>query len=372
MNIIWIIVISIAGLYSILILFYLSGWFRLPEFKQRKDWPGIPVTLIIPVRNEEENIRPLLSGIASQDYPPNQVEVIFIDDHSEDNTSREILSGKGGQDIRIIELHGSENGKKSAIYRGLLECKTDIVLLLDADSVLYDRWIKDMTDHLIHSFSKLVFGPVRYIAQNPWEKMQQLELFSLVGTGAAACGHNNPILCNGTNMICYRKDYLNFLNAEKQVTVSGDDIFFLLWIKKYYPGKVSFLKSPCSIIETAPSPGLGSFLRQRLRWTSKSRYYKDLHIILSAVTVFLMNFLLLFLLCGMIFTKQLREPFIILYSIKIVLDFIFLFYITGFYRARSLLIYYIPLQLVYFIYVNFIAIAGNLLPIHWKGRMNKI
>ena len=372
MNSIWIIFISIAGLYLFLILSYLAGWFRLPEFRPGKDWSKIPVTLIIPVRNEEKNIWPLLAGIADQDYPSDQISVIFIDDHSEDKTLQEILSGKGGQDVRIIELPGSDQGKKSAIRKGLVECETDIVLLLDADSVLYDKWITDMTDQLIHSSSRLVFGPVRYLAQNPWERIQQLELFSLVGTGAAACGLNNPILCNGTNMICFRKDYLDFFNAEKQKAVSGDDIFFLLWIKKHYPGQISFLKSPDSIIETAPSPGLGSFIRQRLRWTSKSRFYKDPHIIFSAVAVFLVNFLLLFLLFGIIFMEQLWKPFIILYSIKMVIDFIFLFFITGYYRARSVLIYFIPLQLVYFIYVNFIAIAGNLLPVHWKGRMKKI
>ena len=254
MNIIWIIVISIAGLYSILISTYLAGWFRLPVFKPAKDRAIPPVTLIIPVRDEEKNIRPLLDSIAGQDYPADKTTIIFVDDHSQDNTCREILSGKTGRHVRIIELPGPDHGKKSAIRIGLEQCKTDIVLMLDADSVLYERWITEMTDHLIQSSSRLVFGPVRYLARNPWEKIQQLEFFSLVGTGAAACGLNNPIMCNGTNMICYRNDYLEFFNEEKQKAVSGDDVFFLLWIKKHFPGRITFLKSPDSIIDTTPSP----------------------------------------------------------------------------------------------------------------------
>ena len=372
MNSIWIIVISTAGLYSFLILSYLAGWFRLPEFKGRKDRAKIPVTLIIPIRNEEKNIGPLLDGIAGQDYPADMVTVVFVDDHSEDNSCQEILSGKSGQHIRIIELSGPEQGKKSAIRKGLEHSETDIVLMLDADSILYGWWISDMTDQLIHSSSRMVFGPVRYLALNPWDRIQQLELFSLVGTSAAACGLSNPIMCNGTNMICYRNDYLDFFNEEKQKAVSGDDVFFLLWIKKRFPGQITFLKSPDSIIDTTPSPGPGSFIRQRLRWTSKSRFYKDPHIIFSAITVFLVNFSLLFLLCGILFNGAFWKPFIILYSVKIVTDFIFLFFVTSYYRARRVLIYFIPIQMVYFIYVNFIAVAGNLLPVYWKGRIKKI
>jgi len=372
LNSIWIIVISISGLYFFLILSYLAGWFRLPEFKRRKDGAIIRVTVIIPVRNEENHIGPLLAGIADQDFPSDQIAVLFVDDHSEDGTRQKILSVKSDLDVRIIDLHDADHGKKSAIRAGLQECDTEIVLLLDADSVLYNEWITDMTGQLIHSSSRLVFGPVRYLARNTWERIQQLELFSLVGTGAGACGLKNPILCNGTNMICYRKDYLDFFSAEKQKAVSGDDIFFLLWIKKQFPGQISYIKSPDSIIDTAPSPGPGSFIRQRLRWTSKSRFYKDPHIIFSAVTVFLVNFLLLLLLFGTIFMVQLWKPFIIMYSVKMVTDFIFLSFVTRYYRAGRILIYFIPLQMVYFIYVNFIAIAGNLLPVHWKGRIKKI
>jgi len=372
LNIIWIIVISTAGLYSILILSYLTGWIRLPQFKPGHDGQPIPVTLIIPVRNEEKNIGPLMSGIAKQDYPSNLIEILFINDHSDDNTGKEILSGRGNSQVRIIDLTESEHGKKKAIRKGLEECRTDVVLMLDADSVLYDRWVSDMTDHLVRTSSRLVFGPVYYTARNSWERIQQLELYSLVGSGAGACGLNSPILCNGTNMICYREDYLEFFDKEEQKAVSGDDIFFLLWMKKKHPGRISYLKSSDSAIITAPSPGFAAFIRQRLRWTSKSRFYKDPHIILSALVVFLVNFMLLFLLAGMIFRIRLWEPFILLFSVKSVTDFIFLFFITRFYRAGRLLFYFLPLQMVYFIYVNFIAIAGNLLPVHWKGRINKI
>ena len=372
MNIIWIIVISAAGLYSILVLSYLAGWHRLSGFDRQKMRESHPVSLIIPVRNEERNIRPLLTDIDNQLYPADKIDVIFINDHSEDNTRQEILSGQSNRNIRIIDLPGHENGKKSAIRKGLEESKTDIILMLDADSEIYDRWISDMTGCLIQTGSRLVFGPVRYRGRNPWERIQQLELYSLVGTGAAACGLNSPILCNGTNMICYRKDYLQFYDSNGQNTVSGDDVFFLLWLKKQFPGRITFLKSPDSVIETEPSSGFLPFIQQRLRWISKTRFYKDPHIILSSMTVFLVNFLLLALLIGMTANLQLWKTFVLLFTSKIVTDFVFLFSVTKYYKSQSLLIYFLPIQLVYFIYVIFIAVAGNMLPVSWKGRKHKI
>jgi len=372
LNIIWIIVISAAGLYSILILSYIAGWYRLPRFIRLKEHPPDPVTLIIPVRNEEQNIQSLLAGIESQDYPPDKTEVLFINDHSEDNTRQEILSGRGNRNITIIDLSDRENGKKNAVRRGLEECKTSIVLMLDADSEIYESWISEMTSCLVRTGSRLVFGPVRYRARNHWEKIQKLELFSLVGTGAAACGLKSPIMCNFTNMICYREDYLRFFNENDQKAASGDDIFFLLWMKKQFPGRISFLKSPGSVIETAPSRGFRSFIQQRLRWTSKSRFYRDPHILLSAITVFLVNFLLLLLLAGLMVDPRLWKPFMVLFIIKTVADFIFLLPVTKYYGSGEVLIYFLPVQLVYFIYVNFITFAGNLMPVFWKGRKVKI
>jgi len=45
------------------------------------------VSVIIPVRNEEENIQRILEQIFNQDYPSRHVEVIVVDGQSEDRTA---------------------------------------------------------------------------------------------------------------------------------------------------------------------------------------------------------------------------------------------------------------------------------------------
>src|SRR5437868_4272822 len=49
--------------------------------------PQLNVTIIIAARNEEENIVNCLQSIVRQDFPKEQVEVIVVNDHSEDKTA---------------------------------------------------------------------------------------------------------------------------------------------------------------------------------------------------------------------------------------------------------------------------------------------
>ncbi|MFX6230461.1 glycosyltransferase, partial [Acinetobacter baumannii] len=53
--------------------------------------PQIFFSIIIPARNEENNIGACLASIAKQQYPAHLMEVIVVDDHSEDNTAQIVL-----------------------------------------------------------------------------------------------------------------------------------------------------------------------------------------------------------------------------------------------------------------------------------------
>ena len=79
--------ISLFALYSILILYYCTGWQELKPYSQPNQEAFTKISLIIPARNEEENIGKLLSSIERQTYPKHLYEVIIIDDHSTDNTA---------------------------------------------------------------------------------------------------------------------------------------------------------------------------------------------------------------------------------------------------------------------------------------------
>jgi cellulose synthase/poly-beta-1,6-N-acetylglucosamine synthase-like glycosyltransferase len=70
--------------YFIIILIYTIGWFRLKTFNPGQNYLNIVVSIIVPARNEENNIDVLLKNLTQQDYPKENYEVIIVDDNSTD------------------------------------------------------------------------------------------------------------------------------------------------------------------------------------------------------------------------------------------------------------------------------------------------
>ena len=82
----------------LLLLFYVGligtfayGWFSIPEFKSENSASDfIRFDVLVPLRNEEAQVRRLLQNFRRLDYPLNQFSITLINDHSTDNTEREI------------------------------------------------------------------------------------------------------------------------------------------------------------------------------------------------------------------------------------------------------------------------------------------
>jgi dolichol-phosphate mannosyltransferase len=93
------------------------------------------ISIVIPAHNEEENI-PLLYARLKELFKKKtryQLEVIFIDDGSQDNSSREIEK-IAKKDKRVKGIFFSRNfGHQAALEAGLKMAKGDAVIMMDAD-----------------------------------------------------------------------------------------------------------------------------------------------------------------------------------------------------------------------------------------------
>lgn len=94
------------------------------------------ITILVPVYNEEPNIRPLYEAVcaAMRDLEADYAwELLFTDNHSEDRTF-EILAELAAGDGRIRALRFSRNfGFQRSIYTGYVNARGDAVVQLDAD-----------------------------------------------------------------------------------------------------------------------------------------------------------------------------------------------------------------------------------------------
>jgi glycosyltransferase involved in cell wall biosynthesis len=91
----------------------------------------IDLSIIVPTLNEEENIEPLVSRIAACGVPFR--EVVFVDDHSTDNTREKIRLLEETHPVRLIEQDDADVGLAGAIMRGARAAQGDVLVVMDAD-----------------------------------------------------------------------------------------------------------------------------------------------------------------------------------------------------------------------------------------------
>src|ERR1043165_5277705 len=101
--------------------------------------PDAPlISVCVPARNEERNIRACVESVLGQDYP--NFEVIVLDDRSTDRTS-EILHQLSTQNSKLKVIHGSElprgwAGKPHALFQASAAAHGDWLCFVDADTFL--------------------------------------------------------------------------------------------------------------------------------------------------------------------------------------------------------------------------------------------
>ena len=104
-------------LYLIIIFSYTVGWFGLKIFALKSDETKTTLSVIIPARNEEDNILNILNDLQKQNYPTGLFEVIIIDDHSADNTLNRVTGFIKNTDSPAVKIIRLESDKFSDTYK---------------------------------------------------------------------------------------------------------------------------------------------------------------------------------------------------------------------------------------------------------------
>ncbi len=95
----------------------------------------VAVSIVVPVMNEEQSVRPLFQKLLDQlNLLDQNYEVIFVDDGSTDNTFRELktLHEEYPGTVRVIRFRRNF-GKTPALVAGFSRCKGEIIFTMDGD-----------------------------------------------------------------------------------------------------------------------------------------------------------------------------------------------------------------------------------------------
>jgi poly-beta-1,6-N-acetyl-D-glucosamine synthase len=360
-------------LYSIIISVFTYGWFRLKETSLTNINEEIMVSVIVPFRNEEKNLASLLECLSNQYYSLEFLEVILVDDHSEDLSQklvRDYIEANQLSNFKVLSLLDGEGiSKKAALSKGIEHAKGELIITTDADCTMSEFWVSAIACQYFSEKCQLISSPVCILPERSiFSKLQSLEFFSLIGCGAGAIAINKPFLANGANLAFSRSLYYKLNGYSNHINyASGDDVFMLLQAKQQH--NITFLKDKAAIVYTKGAPTLKTFFHQRIRWASKSSGYKDVTALITALGVFFLNSLIL-ISCG--FGLLDTKIFFVtggLLLIKILIDLSLFITVSSFFKHQRLMCFYLPLQLFYTIYIIATAILSLVIPFEWKNRI---
>jgi cellulose synthase/poly-beta-1,6-N-acetylglucosamine synthase-like glycosyltransferase len=364
-----------------LMLFYFgylirSAWhFRqLMATEQPKGSHFPSVTVVVPARSESKNIGQCVQAVLGQDYPSAKLELIVVDDHSEDGTVEVALAAAAG-DPRFRLIHSSQQQgvayKKAAVSQGIAAAKGEIILCTDADCHFGKDWVRSMMAHFGEK-TGMLSGPVQLEGKGIFEEMQALEFMGLVAVGAAAIESGAPTMCNGANL-AYRKAVFEQVGGFEGIDhiASGDDELLMHKIAYESEWEVGFAHSRDAVVRTAAQPDWKSFRQQRIRWVSKSRQYKQQRITWVLVLSYLAMAGLPILSILAFFWPIAGWCLLINLGLKMLGELAVLYQAARFFGKLQLLKWLVPEQLAHIAYVLWVGLAGNQKSYEWKGRQVK-
>lgn len=354
-------IIVIGIIYAVWMIWLWYYQQKIPLFKTSTTQKVSKFSIVVPFKNEAENLPRLFNSLKNLNYPKEVFEIITVDDHSSDKSCQIVESQK---DIKCIRNRG--NGKKQALQTGIDLAQNEWIVSLDADCEVSPDYLQTLNDFIVENRPEMILGPVRYFDTKSFlGQFQQFEFLCLQALTMASCSFEKSFLANGANLVFKKKSFETVGGYKGNLSIaSGDDVFLLQKFAQKFPGKIKFLKSHSAIVKTKEAPNWNFLIQQKIRWASKSKKK-------SQITAKLLGILMLSVHISLLYALLNFQVFYWFIVVKFLLDTWCLSCTNRFFRAR-LLWWYVPLSFIvypfYYIIVFVLALLGKY---QWKGQFYK-
>jgi len=361
-------------IYAAFIGFISYGFKKVPYFETVGLAPKTNFSIIVPFRNEAQNLPELLHSFSQLDYPRNQFEILFVNDSSEDN-SVEIIKEFPVLtfNYRVIDnVRTSDSPKKDAISTAINLIENKWIVTTDADCFVNQNWLKSLDNYVQIYNPEMVVGAVSFLSDDSFlSQFQQMDMMSLQGATIGSFGIGKPFMCNGANLAYTKKlfESLNGFDGNSKIA-SGDDVFLLqkaVADKNIGSEKVHYLKSDEAVVLTKPLDDWKDVFYQRARWASKTSSYKNNFGKILAVVVFAGNLAITLSFFLTLFSLFSFWNWYLLFAIKILVDFTILYQTGRFLKPRAIK-FFLLINLFYPFFSTAVAIYSLFGKYEWKGR----
>lgn len=228
------------------------------------------ISLIIPVRNEENQLPILfqsLEKLTTSDIP---FELIFVNDHSTDLTISLIEDfikvNSWAHLVHAPKPTDTLQGKANAIHIGILSSTYDIICLSDADMTFQSTAFSFIFSKFnSHHDIDMICGVSYPVSPTFFGKIQMVDGLFLMGIAAGLFHSNHPITAIGNNM-SFRKTSYQEVGGYPSIPFSVTEDFELFKTFIHDSKTVYFSTDAEMTHQTLPQPTITDYVNQRKRW----------------------------------------------------------------------------------------------------------
>lgn len=336
----------------------LISHFEKTIFIYQSNVPELKVSVIIPFRNEEENICKCIDSVLNQNFSNSKFEIIAVNDHSDDQSITRLEKYKNNNRVNIIT--NKNQGKKHALLTGIYNAKNEIILTLDADCTVNDNWLISMCNIYEKEQCQMLCGPISYqTSDSLFQKLQQAESAAILGISFTLNNLKLPSTCNGANLMFDKNSFIKVGGYRHIEIDSGDDDLLMHDFFKSNLKIVATLNKDCTV-QTTPCQNFQEFKAQRLRWISKAKHYQYSVNNKIQLMVIIQNLSFYIALIYSLFEPQ----YILLISLKFFSDFMYGIVLSKQLKLKIYTILLIPFYQLYMLYILLNKKRGT----KWKKR----
>lgn len=192
-------------------------------------------SVIVPFHNEEDYIQSCVESLLSQEFPPEQYELIFVDNGSTDR-SREIVAKYSKITLlreNIINVYRARN-------QGLRNAQGQFIAFTDADCKVSTQWLKNIQAGFLSTGADIVLGP-RYFAHT---NSRILEIFQNYENSKIEYLIKNKInnyLYGYANNMAIRSDVFNAIGLFDEWPIPADTALMHRYLLKFPNAKIDFI-----------------------------------------------------------------------------------------------------------------------------------
>ena len=200
---------------GIVIIYWVHNQYHLDIVVESAPPPAITplISVCIPARNEERNMRTCVEAMLAQDYP--NLEVIVLDDRSSDSTPL-ILAVLASQDSRLHPISGSDlpkgwAGKPHALFQASAHARGEWLCFVDADTVVRREAISSCYAKALETEADMFTIMTFQVLGSFWEKVVMPLVLTALSVGFSPRKVNDPnredAIANGQFILIKRSTY---------------------------------------------------------------------------------------------------------------------------------------------------------------------